>query len=77
MARVELVISNEDQERFVHQARREGMSLNEWLLDAARERIEAGRSVMRLESPEDLWALFHGCNEMDEMDEPRAELSPR
>ncbi|MDE2861652.1 MAG: hypothetical protein OYI31_01425 [Chloroflexota bacterium] len=75
MARVELVISDEDQERFVHQARREGMSLDAWLLDAARERIEAGRSVMRLESPEDLWALFHGCNEMDEIDEP--DLSPR
>ena len=70
MAKVELVISDEDQERFAHQARREGMSLSAWLLDAAHERIEAGRSVMRLESPEDLWALFHGCNEMDEMDDP-------
>ena len=75
MAKVELVMTDEDEERFVHQARREGMSLDAWLLDAARERMEAGRSVIRLESPEDLWALFHGCNEMDEVFDP--DLSPR
>ena len=42
MARVELVIPDEDRERFDNQARREGLSLSAWLLVAARERIEAG-----------------------------------
>ncbi len=41
------------------------MSLSAWLLVAARERIEAGRSLRHLASPEDLWALFHGCDEVD------------
>ena len=68
MARVELVIPDEDLERFDNQARREGLSLSAWLLVAARERIEAARSVRRIESPEDLWALFHGCDEMDWME---------
>ena len=71
MARVELVIPDEDRERFDNQARREGLSLSAWLLVAARERIKAARSVRRIESPEDLWALFHGCDEMDWIDEPR------
>ena len=70
MAIVELVIPDEDRERFDDQARREGMSLSAWLLVAARERIEAGRGLRHLASPEDLWALFHGCDEMDWIDEP-------
>ncbi len=77
MARVELVIPDEVQDRFDDQARREGKSLSEWLLAAANQRLEAGRSVRPLESPEDLWALFHGCDEMDWMDEPQTYLSSR
>ena len=77
MARVDLVITDEERERFDSQARREGMSLSEWLLAAARDRLEAGLSMRPLESPEDLWALFHGCDEMDWMDEPQTYLSPR
>ena len=77
MARVELVIPDEERERFDDQARREGMSLSEWILAAANQRLEAGLSVRPLESPEDLWALFHGCDEMDWMDEPQTYLSSR
>ena len=39
MARVQLVMTDEDRERFVEQARREGMSLSAWLRAAARERL--------------------------------------
>ena len=77
MARVELVIPDEDRARFDDQARREGMSLSEWLLASARDRMEASLGVRPLESPEDLWALFHGCDEMDWMDEPQTYLSQR
>ena len=31
MARVQLVMPDEDRDRFVHQAKREGMSLSAWL----------------------------------------------
>ena len=40
MARVQLVIPDEDRDRFVHQARREGMTLSAWLRTAARERLK-------------------------------------
>ena len=36
MARVQLVMPDDDRERFVDQARREGMSLSAWLRAAAR-----------------------------------------
>ena len=40
MARIQLVLSDEDRDRFVHQARREGKTLSEWLRTAARRRLE-------------------------------------
>ena len=40
MARVQLVIPDEDRDRFVHQARREGVTLSAWLRSAARERLD-------------------------------------
>ena len=41
MARVQLVMPDADRDRFVDQARREGMSLSAWLQVAARERLES------------------------------------
>ena len=45
MARVQLVMPDEDRDRFVHQAKREGMSLSAWLRVAAHERLETRQSV--------------------------------
>ena len=61
MARVQLVIPDEDRDRFVHQARREGMTLSAWLRTAARERLEARQRVKRFESPEDVEEFFRAC----------------
>ena len=61
MARVQLVIPDDDRDRFVHQARREGMSLSAWLRTAARERLEASQSVKLFESPEDVKEFFRSC----------------
>lgn len=41
MARVQLIIPDDDKARFVQQARREGLSFSAWLRAAARERLEA------------------------------------
>ena len=54
MARVQLVMPDADRDRFVHQARREGMSLSAWLRAAACERLETRQSVKLFESPEDV-----------------------
>lgn len=70
MARVQLVMPDDDRELFVDQARREGMSLSAWLRMAARKHLEANRSIKHFESPEDVRAFFRRC---DELDGPEAE----
>ncbi len=61
MARVQLVMADDDRDRFVHQARLEGMSLSAWLRAAARERLEKRRSVKLFRSPEDVEDFFRSC----------------
>ena len=65
MARVQLVMADEDKERFVDQARREGMSLSAWMRAAARDRLEARRRVKLFESPEDVRQFFLSCAALD------------
>lgn len=65
MARVQLVIPDEDRQNFIAQARREGMSLSAWLRAAARERLEARRNVKLFESPEDVEEFFRSCATLD------------
>ena len=65
MARVQLVIPDADRDRFVHQARQEGMSLSAWLRAAARERLEASRRVTLFESPDDVREFFRSCTGLD------------
>ena len=58
MARVQLVMADDDRDRFVHQARQEGMSLSAWLRAAARERLAKRQSVTLFQSPEDVEEFF-------------------
>ena len=51
MARVQLVMADDDRDRFVHQARQEGMSLSAWLREAARERLEKRQMVKLVPVP--------------------------
>ena len=55
MARVQLVIPDEDRDRFVHQARREGMTLSAWLRAAARQRFEQQQRLRNLSKPRRIW----------------------
>ena len=65
MARVQLVMPDTDRDRFVDQARREGMSLSAWLRAAARERLETRQRVKVFESPEDVEEFFRSCAALD------------
>ena len=65
MARVQLVMPDDDRERFVNQARREGMSFSAWMRAAARERLEKRQSVKRFESPEDVEEFFRSCADLE------------
>ena len=62
MARVQLIIPDEDRDRFVRQARREGLTFSAWLRAAAHERLEARQRAKRFESPEDLRRFFEKCD---------------
>ena len=65
MARVQLVMPDADRDRFVDQARREGMSLSAWMRAAARERLEARQRVKPFQSPDDVKAFFKSCAALD------------
>lgn len=62
MARVQLIIPDEDRDRFVHQARREGMTLSAWLRSAAHERLEERQRSKPFKSATDLEGFFHECD---------------
>lgn len=63
MARVQLVIPDAEKYRFVHQARREGMSLSAWLRAAASERLERSQQDQRFKSEEEMREFFRVCTE--------------
>ena len=65
MARVQLIIPDEDRDQFVHQARKEGLTFSAWLRIAARERLEAQQRVERFESSEDVMRFFQKCAERE------------
>ncbi len=58
MARVEIVIPDEDHDRFLSQTRHEGMTLSAWLRAAAHERLESRQKVKPFGSPEEVEAFF-------------------
>ena len=66
MDRVQLVIPDADRDRFVHQARREGMTLSAWLRAAARKRLEEQQRHELFEHPEDLEAFFDRCDALED-----------
>ena len=65
MARVQLIIPDEDRERFLHQARLEGMSFSAWLRAAALRRLEERQESKVFQSPEGLEEFFRTCDGLD------------
>ena len=68
MARVQLVMPDDDRDRYVHQARREGLSLSAWLRAAARERLERRQKVQKVkpfQSQEEIEEFFRSCDDLE------------
>lgn len=65
MARVQLIIPDEDRDRFIHQARLEGMSFSAWLRAAALRRLKENQMSKALRTPEDIQAFFRTCDCLD------------
>ncbi|MDZ7670547.1 MAG: hypothetical protein U5Q16_14430 [Gammaproteobacteria bacterium] len=53
---------DQDRDRYVHQARREGLSLSAWLRAAAEDRLNRQAQAGKFESVEDLQAFFVACD---------------
>lgn len=57
-----MIIPDEDRERFVRQAQREGLTFSAWLRAAARDRLEARERDRRFQTREDLQRFFEECD---------------
>lgn len=62
MARVQLVIPDPDRDRFVAQARREGLSLSAWLRAAGEDRLRMRAELARFDSVAQLRTFFDECD---------------
>ena len=69
MARVQLVIPDQDRDRFVQQARSEGMTFSAWLRAAAHDRLQERRRSRRskgFETPEQWEEFFKKCDALED-----------
>ena len=66
MARIQLTIPDEDRDRLVAQARREGMTLSAWLRVAAFNHLKDRQPSCLFANLEDLERFFHSCDGMED-----------
>ena len=64
MARVQLIIPDDDWSRFVHQALMEGMTYSAWLREAAREKLEDRQKGKRFATSKEVQEFFQACVSM-------------
>ena len=69
VARFQLLMSDEERERFAYQARIEGMTLSAWLRAAAHERLKARQEMAPFSSQAEVDDFFSACDDL-EGDEP-------
>lgn len=62
MARVQLIIRDENHNRYNYQARQEGMTLSAWLRAATDERLEKAAKIQPFGSIEEIEAFFVECD---------------
>ena len=65
MARVQLIIPDEDRDRFVYQARLEGMTLSAWLRAAAEEQLKRKERLKPFTSSEEVRDFFLAFDESE------------
>ena len=68
MARIQLVLSDGDRERYIYHAKREEKSLSAWLREAAQEKIDKNTKDDQrpFASAEEVRAFFRECDAMNE-----------
>lgn len=64
MARVQLIVPDDDHASYVQQAQRESLSLSAWLRAAAEDRLRRKHGARRFESVAALEAFFAACDRL-------------
>jgi hypothetical protein len=67
--RIQIVMDEVERDRFRQAASREGLSLSDWIRQAARSRLESSRRPA-IESIEDLRRFFAECDDREHGAEP-------
>jgi len=70
MSRIHIIIDDAEKERFRQQAAAEGLTLTEWLREAARSRLGAAAGSSAIETLADLRAFFADCDAREPQPEP-------
>ena len=65
MARVQLIIPDEEKGQYIHQARKEGLTLSAWLRVAAKERLERNTRNDPFESIAEIKQFFAKCDKLE------------
>lgn len=68
--RIHLVVDEAEKERFRRHAERRGLSLSEWLREAARNRAAGEEERTSLDDRESLESFFRECDRLSEHPEP-------
>ena len=68
--RVQVILNEEEANRFKSQAMRESKSLSAWLRDAGNKMIDMNREQQRLTDPESLKEFFRKNDEREDGVEP-------
>ena len=69
-SRINLVVDPSEKERYRRHASRAGLTLSEWLREAAREKAEAAESRRGLDTVEELREFFEECDARERGHEP-------
>ena len=72
--RIHLVLDGTEKERFRRLAAQAGLSLSEWLRDAAHAKAAAAEAAPSLNSPDALRAFFDECSRREVGQEPDWEV---
>lgn len=65
MARVQLIIPDDDWSRFKQQARMEGMTFSAWLREAANARLEDGQGAAKFRTESQVQQFFQTCDAIE------------
>ena len=71
MATIQIVITEEDRQRFAEQAEREGKTLDAWLISVARQQIaepKTGKRMRKFKSRDEIRTYLRSHSDLDKLE---------